>query len=99
VPTSDKVTLETYQLKLELVLRKALKEAILNPNFAAIFVDDNTIRSKWPIVVRGKGAYWVVTNASASTTTALRPVLVHFSGAQDLLCSGICTHDRFALGQ
>jgi hypothetical protein len=44
---------EQLYLKLELVLRTALKEAILNPAFAAIFVDENTIRSKWPIVVRG----------------------------------------------
>jgi hypothetical protein len=45
---------EQLYLKLELVLRLALKEAILNPAFAAIFADDNTIRSKWPIVVGGK---------------------------------------------
>jgi hypothetical protein len=45
---------EQLYIKLELVLRSALKEAILNPAFAAIFVDENTIRSKWPIVVRGK---------------------------------------------
>jgi len=45
---------EQLYLKLELVLRLALKEAILNPTFAAIFVDENTIRSKWPIVVRGQ---------------------------------------------
>jgi hypothetical protein len=44
---------EQLYKKLELVLRTALKEAILNPTFAAIFTDDNTIRSKWPIVVRG----------------------------------------------
>jgi hypothetical protein len=44
---------EQLYLRLELVLRTALKEAILNPAFAAIFTDDNTIRSKWPIVVRG----------------------------------------------
>ncbi len=42
---------EQLYLKLELAL---LKEAILNPTFAAIFADENTIRSKWPIVVRGK---------------------------------------------
>jgi hypothetical protein len=45
---------EQLHLKLELVLRTALKEAILNPTFAMIFVDENTIRSNWPIVVRGK---------------------------------------------
>jgi hypothetical protein len=45
---------ERLYLKLELVLRLALKEAILNPAFALIFVDENTIRLKWPIVVRGK---------------------------------------------
>jgi hypothetical protein len=44
---------EQLYIKLELVLRAALKEAILNPMFAAIFADENTIRSKWPIVVKG----------------------------------------------
>jgi hypothetical protein len=45
---------EQLYLKLELVLRLALKEAILTPAFAAIFVEENTIRSQWPIVVRGQ---------------------------------------------
>jgi hypothetical protein len=45
---------EQLYRKLELVLRTALKEAILNPTFAAIFTDEKTIRSKWPIVVRGE---------------------------------------------
>jgi len=45
---------EQLYKKLELVLRTALKEAILNPMFAAIFVDENTIRSKWPIVIGKK---------------------------------------------
>lgn len=45
---------EQLYKKLELVLRTALKEAILNPTFAAIFADEITIRSKWPIVVGGK---------------------------------------------
>lgn len=44
---------EQVYLKLEMVLRAALKEAILNSAFAAIFVDENTIRSKWPIMVGG----------------------------------------------
>jgi hypothetical protein len=44
---------EQLYLKLELVLRAALKEAVLNSTFAAIFADENMIRSKWPIVVRG----------------------------------------------
>lgn len=45
---------EEIYLKLERVLRAALKEAILNPTFATIFADQNTIRSQWPIVVDGK---------------------------------------------
>jgi|SRR5712664_2395830 len=45
---------EQLYKKLELVLRTALKEAILNPTFAVTFTDENTIRSKWPIVVGGK---------------------------------------------
>jgi len=45
---------EQLYLKLELALRMALKEAILNPTFAMIFADENSIRSKWPIVVGGK---------------------------------------------
>jgi hypothetical protein len=45
---------EQVYLKLERVLRAALKEAILNPTFATIFTDENTIRSQWPIVVDGK---------------------------------------------
>ena len=45
---------EQVYLKLELVLRAALKEAILNPTFATIFRDENTIRSRWPIAVGGK---------------------------------------------
>jgi hypothetical protein len=44
---------EQVYLKLEMVLRAALKEAILNSSFAVIFADDNAIRSKWPIVVGG----------------------------------------------
>lgn len=45
---------EEVYLKLERVLRAALKEAIVNPTFAAIFTDDNTVRSQWPIMVGGK---------------------------------------------
>jgi hypothetical protein len=44
---------EQVYVKLGLVLRVALKEAILNSTFAAIFTDENTIRAKWPIVAGG----------------------------------------------
>jgi hypothetical protein len=45
---------EQLYMKLELVLRTALKEAILSPMFALTFANGDTVRSKWPIVVRGK---------------------------------------------
>jgi hypothetical protein len=45
---------EQVYLKLERVLRASLKEAILDSTFAAIFTDENTVRSQWPIIVGGK---------------------------------------------
>jgi len=44
---------EIYR-KLEMVLRGALKKAILDGGFASIFADDSRIRLSWPIMVGGK---------------------------------------------
>ena len=41
-------------LRLGRVLRAALKRAILDPLFAAIFSDESTVSAKWPIKVGGR---------------------------------------------
>jgi hypothetical protein len=44
---------EIYR-KLEMLLRRVLKKAILDGAFASIFADDDRIRASWPIILSGR---------------------------------------------
>ena len=45
--TSD--TQHALYMRMETVLRTAAREALLNPDFAAIFANDESIRREWPL--------------------------------------------------